>query len=88
LRKFLELIESNGEIGTWGLLDQLVAHHVELLLQITAPAWWAMSILIGPVGHLCISAHWRSAFFAIVDIVFSTCQDDQEGLINRGKITV
>jgi hypothetical protein len=23
-----------------------------------------------------------------VDIVFSTCQDDQEGLISRGKITV
>jgi hypothetical protein len=32
LRKFLELVETNGEIGTWGLVNRLVAHHVELLL--------------------------------------------------------
>ena len=31
LRKFLELVESNSEIGAWGLLDRLVAHHVKLL---------------------------------------------------------
>ena len=32
LRKFLELVESNDEIGAWGLVDWLVAHHVKLLL--------------------------------------------------------
>ena len=31
LRKFLELVKSNGGIGTWGLMDQLVAHHIKLL---------------------------------------------------------
>jgi len=54
LRKFLELVESNGEISVWGLVDRLVAHHVELLLQITFAVWWAM--FIGPAGHLCVSA--------------------------------
>jgi hypothetical protein len=56
LRKFLELVETNGEIGTCGLVNQLVTHHVDLLLQIMAPAWWVVSILVGPVGCLCISA--------------------------------
>jgi hypothetical protein len=31
LGKFLELVESNGEIGAWSLVDRLVAHHVKLL---------------------------------------------------------
>ena len=52
--KFLELIESNGEIGAWGLVDRLVAHHVELL-QITPMVRWAMSIHVAPMGHLCVS---------------------------------
>ena len=32
LGKFLELVESNSEIGAWGLVDRLVTHHIELLL--------------------------------------------------------
>jgi hypothetical protein len=55
LRKFLELVESNGEIGAWGLVDWLIAHHVKFLLQITAPARWAMYILVAATGHLGIS---------------------------------
>ena len=55
LWKFLELIESDGEIGAWGLVDLLVAHHVKLLFQITAPTGWAVCILVGPTGRFCIS---------------------------------
>jgi hypothetical protein len=53
LRKFLELVEGNDEISTWGLVDRLVAHHVKLLLKITVVVWWAMFIC--PAGRLCIS---------------------------------
>ena len=29
VREFVELVESNSEIGAWGLIDWLVANHVK-----------------------------------------------------------
>ena len=54
LEEFLELVESNDKIGAWSLVDRLVAHHVELLPQITPPTWWAVSIHVAHAGRLSI----------------------------------
>ena len=34
VREFVELIESDNEIGAWSLIDWLVANHVKCLFQI------------------------------------------------------
>jgi len=38
VREFVELIESDNEIGAWSLIDWLVANHVKCLFQIALMA--------------------------------------------------
>ena len=56
VREFVELVESDSEIGAWSLIDWLVANHVKCLFQIVLMAGRATTILIGRLGYFCISA--------------------------------
>lgn len=47
--------KNNGNIGASRLLHRLIAHHVELVLQITASAMWGIGIPISSVGGFFIS---------------------------------
>ena len=55
VREFVELIESDNKIGTWSLIDWLVANHVKCLFQIALMVGRAMTIFTSLRGHFCIS---------------------------------
>jgi hypothetical protein len=54
--ELFQLVENNGEIGAWCLLHRLVAHHVELLVEVTALAGWTVQIPVSrAIGFLILS---------------------------------
>ena len=55
VREFVELIESDNKIGTWSLIDWLVANHVKCLFQIALMAGQATTIFTGLRGCFCVS---------------------------------
>jgi len=55
VRDFVELVESDSEIGAWSLIDWLVANHVKCLFQIALMAGQATTIFTGLRGCFCVS---------------------------------
>lgn len=56
LQESSQLSESNREVGTWGLLHQLVAHHVKFLFEIATDTVWGIWIPIGRMSGFFIPA--------------------------------
>ena len=56
VREFVELIESESEIGACCMIDGLVANHVKCLFQIALMARRAATIFARLRGRFCVLA--------------------------------